>query len=392
MHPDQFTNEAPGTILDISPHPCNFAYDPFDLPPEVDLGLDIFRLNEQAALALGGLNDAVIGLPNPRLVVNTILRSEAIASSRMEGTVSSLEQLALFNAGSKNLTDLRATQEVDNYFQALTHGIELLESIPPSMRMLKEIHGRLLSDARGSNHLVSDFRAHQNLIVNDVSDLPEQARFVPPPVQQMNSRLNSFERYLNGSDREYPSLIELALIHYQFETIHPFEDGNGRIGRLLISLLLSHWGVLKEPVLRLSPYFEQRKTEYVDALLAVSTRGEWIPWIRLFLTAIRDQSLDSAVRARALFELREKYRARVIARVKSTYALDIVDGLFDLYAVSAPIAMGRLGMTQRTARRLIAELVDADIVVEVTGQRRNRLFYAPEIFRVLRTPIESFDN
>ena len=205
----------------------------------------------------------------------------------------------------------------------------------------------------------------------------------------MQQRLDRFERYINRSERKYPDLIELALIHYQFEVIHPFEDGNGRIGRLLVSLLLHHWGLLAEPVLRLSPYFESRKAEYVDGLLAVSTHGTWERWIRLFLNAVRDQSVDSATRARALFKLREEYRAKVTGKSRSKFALDIVDGLFELIAISAPMARDRYGMTFRTAQLIIDQLVADGIIIELTGQRRNRLYFAPGILSLVQAPLDS---
>lgn len=383
MKTEDFTENAPGDLVSIPAEEGGIAFVPRLLPPDLNLDRPMLKLLAEASNALGRLDEAVLNLPKPELIVTTFVRSEAVASSRIEGTITTLEQLTLFNSGTGTVNDPDSARETDNYKQALELGIKLLDDLPPSLRLLNNIHERLMTGVRGSQKRPGEFRTAQNFIAEHESDSLETARFVPPPVSRLAECLNTFELYLN-KDHEYPELVELALIHYQFETIHPFEDGNGRIGRLLVALLTHHWKLLAHPVLRISPFFERRRLQYMDALLGVSQKGDWNTWIRLFLTAVRDQALDSALKARQLFELRESYRAAVMTESRSNTALDIVDGLFELTVVWPELVRRRQHVTAATAGRSIDVLVKAGVLEEITGHARNRLYAARAIFDVLR--------
>ncbi|MDA1297113.1 MAG: Fic family protein [Chloroflexi bacterium] len=382
MKIEDFTEDAPGDLVSIPANEGGIAFVPQPLPPDLNLDRPMLRLLAEASNALGRLDEAVLNLPKPGLVVTTFVRSEAVASSRIEGTITTLEQLTLFNSGAGRVSDPDSAREADNYKQALELGIKLLAGLPPSLRLLKNVHERLMTGVRGAQRRPGEFRTSQNFIAEHESDSLETARFVPPPAVQLGDCLDAFEKYMNGK-REYPELVELALIHYQFETIHPFEDGNGRIGRLLVALLTHHWKLLEHPVLRISPFFERRRLQYMDALLGVSQRGDWNTWIRLFLTAVRDQAFDSAKKARQLFELRESYRVAVMARSRSNTALEIVDGLFEMPVVWPEWVKLNQDVTAMTAGRSIDILVAGGILKETTGKARNRLYVAEGIYEVL---------
>lgn len=385
MKTDDFTKDAPGDLVSIPVEKGGIAFVPHSLPPELNLDRPILKLLAEASNALGRLDEAVLNHPKPELVVSSFVRSEAVASSRIEGTITSLEQLTLFNAGAGTVTNLDATKETDNYKQALELGIRLLDDLPPCSRLLNRVHEGLMTGVRGYQGRPGEVRTKQNFIAEYESDSLESSRFVPPPVDRLAECLDAFEKYMN-SPHEYPDLVELALIHYQFETIHPYEDGNGRIGRLLLAVLMHHWKLLAHPVLRISPFFERRRLQYMDALLGVSQRGDWSTWVRLFLTAVRDQALDSASKARELFKLRETYRTAVMARSRSNTVLEIVDGLFELALVWPERVRMNHGVTAVTAARSIDVLVAEGILEEITGKARNRLYMARGIYGVLLTP------
>ena len=241
------------------------------------LSMDTIVKLSKADLALGELKGVGQMLPNPHLLISPFLRREAVSSSRIEGTVTDLEQLLLFEAAASDGADLNDRQEVYNYVFALEYGLRRLRDLPVSLRLMKEVHEHLMRGVRGEEKRPGEFRNRQNMIGLQ-GQTPQEARFVPPPVDEMRSCLRAMETYI-GNPSNIPTLIDLALIHYQFETIHPFLDGNGRLGRLLTSLLLSERRCLPQPLLYLSSYFERNKDAYMDSLLAVSQRGEWNRWI-----------------------------------------------------------------------------------------------------------------
>ena len=276
-------------------------------------------LLSKADQVLGELKGVGQMLPNPNLLIGPFIRREAVSSSRIEGTETDFEQLVLFEveqADSENADDRR---EVSNYVAATQYGLERLKTLPVSLRLMREVHERLMRGVCGEDKTPGDFRRRQNMIGRKGQD-PAQARFVPPPIEEMKSALNDLEHYI-AHPPGMPVLVELALIHYQFETIHPFLDGNGRLGRLLINLLLCERGCLTQPLLYLSSYLERNKDQYMDHLLRISQRGEWVPWLEFFLDGVAVQSKTAIDRSNELLALRNRYRTKWMEQSTSTVIL-----------------------------------------------------------------------
>ena len=332
-------------------------------------------------LAVGQLSGIVEELPNPYLLVRPLQLREAVASSKIEGTQTELRQLLLFQAAEQAEDAPRDVREVDNYTRALSYGT----SQPPDRRLtvalMKEMHQLLLSSVRGERQHPGELRRTQVWISGDGTSI-EEARFVPPPPTAIVGLLEELERFIEA-ESPLPPLIRLALVHYQFETIHPFEDGNGRLGRLLIPLLMVRWGLMRQPALYVSDYFNVYRDLYVDGLWNVSRFGMWREWIRLFLVAVRGQALDGFARAGRLSACRHEYEDRYKSGRTSATILRIFDMLFESPAVTVPMVEQRLRVTYPTAARWVRQLVDDDILVEVTDRPRNRIFLATEIFAIL---------
>lgn len=366
-----------------------WAFVPAPLPPDLDLDLATVKRLSDADQALGELRGVGGMLPNPHLLIGPFLRREAVASSRIEGTITDLRQLVLFEADASggsglNEEDEADREEVANYVEALSYGLERLRVRPISLGLLREVHARMMRGVRGADKRPGEFRDRQNMI-GRADQGPEQARFVPPPVLQMQQVLDDLERFIQNRT-DFPVLIELALIHYQFETIHPFLDGNGRLRRLLISLLLSERGVLPQPLLYLSAYFEERKSEYMDHLLRVSQSGDWIGWLRFFLAGVAVQSRKAVLRSNQLLTLRDHYRSHLQETSQSMNLLLLIDFLFERPAISVPQARGRLKVTNAAAQQNVERLVGEGILEEVTGRRRNRVYLAPKILEIIEAP------
>jgi Fic family protein len=289
MQPSEFSPAAPGRVVKV--HTGFWAYVPNPLPPPLD-----------STWQLAGLART---LPNPHLLIRPFVRREAVLSSRIEGTEASLSDLFFFEAASAPAQAAGDVLEVANYVKALEYGLTRLADLPVSPRLLREMHERLMTDVRGRHLAPAEFRRSQNWIGPPGCSLAE-ATYVPPPPDLMDATLADLERYIHARS-DLPPLVRLALIHYQFEAIHPFLDGNGRIGRLLITLLLAVWGLLPQPVLYLSAFFERHRSEYYDRLLAVSRRAEWEVWIEYFLAGVCSQAQDARDRSRRLLDLRETY-------------------------------------------------------------------------------------
>ena len=308
-------------------------------------------------------------------------------SSRIEGTQASLSDLVLFEVeGSRE--DRGDVREVLNYVDAVTHVLSPDRRLPLSLPLLREAHEILLSGVRGSVHATpGEFRRSQNWIGPPGCTL-DDATYVPPPPERLWEPLDAFEKYLHA-DHGLPPLLSIACLHYQFEAIHPFLDGNGRVGRLLIVLLLAEWGLLAEPMLDLSAYIEPRRDEYYARLLAVSTEGDWTGWLAFFLGAVEAQAADVVARALRLQALRDEYRALVATARSSGLLSVLVDALFETPAITIPRAVKALGITHRAARLNVEKLVDVGIVREVGSAARLRLFVAPDILRAVEgIPIE----
>jgi Fic family protein len=277
-------------------------------------------------------------------------------------------------------------REVANYVAALEHGLKRLKEIPICLRLIKELHLRLLRGVRGNTRRPGEFRNIQNFMGQH--DLPiGKARYVPPPPTDVPQCLDTFERSLHA-DSSLPPLVRIAMIHYQFEAIHPFEDGNGRIGRLMLPLLLCEIKLLSHPLLHLSAYFERYREEYYDHLLRVSQSGQWQEWIQFFLRAVCDQAEEAAQRSRALLELRQQFQETIRAKRASALAARLVDYLFRSPAMTVPFAKNLLKVTYPSANLTVQRLVQAGILSEVSGQKRNRVWLAPGILQLLSPPRE----
>ncbi len=274
--------------------------------------------------------------------------------------------------------------DVANYVTALEDGLERLATLPVSLRLIRELHERLLQRVRGGDATPGSFRTSQNWIGRPGCPLND-AEFVPPPVPEMLEALDHFEKYLHADDEENALLVRLALIHYQFETIHPFLDGNGRIGRLLITLLLVNWNLLPSPLLYLSAYFERQREQYYAHLRSVSQRGAWREWILFFLQGVAEQSRDATARAKRLQDLQAEWRSRLTKDRASARALLLVDKLFEAPIVTIPQAQRLLGVPYLGAQHAVERLVDAGILRQVGDVRHARSFVAEEILNVLGT-------
>ncbi len=370
MKPEHFGPSAAGKL--IATLHGHLAFAPHELPPKIDLH-SVNRLIEQASLALGDLKGAGRRLPNPRMLMKPFLRREAVLSSRIEGTQTSFSDLALYEA-SADAPGPADRSEVVNYIRAFEHGLARLSSLPLCLRLCTELHGVLM----GGLHFAGTFRAEQNWIGPPGCTVHE-ASYVPPPVDIMHACLADWERYLHQDEAD-SSLVQAAVMHYQFEAIHPFQDGNGRVGRLMIALFLAARGLMPQPLLYLSAFFERHRSDYYDLLMNVSTKGEWLPWVEFFLRGVRTQSLEAAGRIESLLALQEEYRKKVPAKNKGAGSLlKLIDALFVAPALTAPLAMQILRMSFPAAQQNIEKLIEMGILQEVTGQERNRIYFARQI-------------
>jgi Fic family protein len=383
MRPDDFTANAPGRL--VTAPEGHLAYVPDPLPPDIDLKPGTVNLLADAERALGELKGVGQRLPNPHLLINPFLRREAVLSSRIEGTTAGLQQLLLFETAPSGERDDSDVREVANYVAALELGFSLLERLPVSLRLIREVHERLMEGVRGQEQRPGEFRHIPNLIGHRGAT-PATARFVPPPVNEMHAALNDLERYIGERGNELPFLIQLALVHYQFEVIHPFMDGNGRVGRLLIALQLRERAYLPQPLLYLSAYFEFHRDAYRDHLLAISRSGTWTQWIDFFLQGVAEQSSDTVQRSYQLLDLLQRYQAWALAATRSGNLARLVELVFVRPVISIADVEEWLGVTQPAASRLVQQMVDRGILEEVTGRQRNRRFAAREILEILDAP------
>jgi Fic family protein len=349
---------------------------PYDPPLRYDDGL--MAVLSAADQELARLDAATEFLPNPDLFVRMYVRKEAVLSSQIEGTQASLLDVLEHEARAAR-PSTGPVAEVVNYVRAMNLGLERLASLPLSLRLLREIHAELLHGTRGSERTPGEFRRSQNWIGPPGSTLAD-ARFVPPPPPDALAAIGDLERFLHD-ETPLPILVRAALVHVQFETIHPFLDGNGRVGRLLITFLLCVRGVLQRPMLYLSYDFKRRRQEYYDRLQAVRERGEVEAWVRFFLEGVRDVAREGTDTARRIQRLREKHRALVTSRLKnSTGGVQLLDRLFERPVVTVPLVQELLERSYPAANDLIAGFVSLGLLRETTGGARNRVFqYEPYV-------------
>jgi len=362
-----------------------WAFVPNPLPPELDWNERLVSLISSADIAVGTLSGLGETLPNPHLLIYPFIRREAVLSSRIEGTQSSLSDLLIFEA--TKVEKQRDVKEVQNYVRAMEYGLKRLNELPLSLRFIRELHGVLMEGVRGELATPGEFRQSQNWIGASGANLND-ATFVPPPVSEMQECLAQLEQFLH-LDTKLPPLVQAAMIHYQFETIHPFLDGNGRIGRLLITLLLCQRNVLTKPLLYLSAFFERHRQAYYDLLLKVSSTGAWGEWIEFFLQAVAEQSGDSVSRSRRLLELLRVYAQVVREKHLPPTAGQLVELIFMKPVLNAKTAQEFLKVTYPAAQKAISSLEGVGILTEITGRKRDKAYAANEILKVLDGDIAS---
>lgn len=355
------------------------AYFPRPIPRQVSLSEpNLLRLADAEA-ALGRLAGAGRLLPTPHLLVRPYLRREAVASTRIEGTQASLTEL--FDAEASDQPYGADIEEVVNYVQAMEVGLDRLSTLPVSVRLIREMHGVILAGVRGRDRLPGYLRTTQNWIGPPGATI-ETATFVPPPPEEVPGLLADLERFIHETPR-LPPLVQAALVHYQFETIHPFLDGNGRLGRLLIVFFLVVRDRLPEPLLYLSPYFERNRDGYYDALQGVRERGDFDRWLELFLDGVCVQANDAVMRAERLTDLRERYRARVQETTRGI-ANAVVELTFEHPVLTARMVESRLQVSRPAALKSLRQLAELGIVAETAGGPRGQLRWrAEEVLAVL---------
>ena len=359
------------------------AFVPNPLPRELPLSSPLISALDKASLAVGTLAGVGETLQNPHLLITPFLRREAVLSSRIEGTQASISDVFIFEAGGER-ADAPDTREVVNYVHALNLGLERLNELPICVRLTNEVHARLMHGVRGEDRTSGQLREHQNWIGTRGTNI-EDARFIPPPPELVSDLMADWERFVN-EDLEMPALIQCALMHYQFEAIHPYLDGNGRIGRLLITLFLCAREVLPTPLLYLSAYFDKRRDDYINHLFRVSATGEWEPWITFFLRGVEQQARDALIRSRRVRELHQRYVQLLQSKRESANALRLLDILFANPYVTAPRASELLGVTHAGAQGILNRLVRAGVLEHISG-RWPRLYVARELLRVIEVPI-----
>ena len=381
MKKSDFSNQVPGQV--IKTLNGYLAFVPAPLPPDMKWSDELLSALSKADRSLVRLAEVGNSFPVPHVVVRPFIRKEAVFSSLIEGTRTSFQQLLSYEAGQMSLFgDMEDTKEVHNYVRALDYGLERLETLPLSIRLIREIHAILMKGVRGESMTPGEVRRSQNWIGRPGETL-KQARYVPPPPNEMHNCLSDLEGFIHA-DSELPPLLRIGMIHYQFESIHPFLDGNGRVGRLMITFLLVAWELLSQPLLCLSNFIETNRQEYYDRLLAVSQKGDWEAWLLFFLDGVHSQADDAIKRIVSLEKLRNTYSEQ-FAQDRSRSKLEV---LVD-YLISSPItsitqAQKSLNIGSFNAiKRNIDKLEALGIVHEVTGNKRNRLYYADEILKIL---------
>jgi Fic family protein len=356
-----------------------YAFVPAPLPPKIDCSAFLMDLSE-AMHAVGNLCGISRRLANPYMIIRPLLRREALTSSSMEGTHASPDDLVLLEAGEENIDE--AAREVLNYIRALDDAVSSLKKIPVSWRMMRDTHRILLSGLskhRGANKRPGEFKVYQNFIGGRSI---EEARFIPPPPEEARQAMGDLEVYINSESPMYPAIIDAALVHYQFETIHPFADGNGRVGRILIPLLLMQKGVLDIPILYISPFIEENKDEYIDLMFEISRYGAWAEWVKFFLKAIRESCSETISTIDRLLVLQTEYINRAHDVSRSGSPIKIANALFEKPVITIPDAASIANVTYPAAASAVMKLVEAGILREIPGGTQPKRFVASEVVMI----------
>jgi Fic family protein len=379
MERSAFVKNSSAQFVLNSEHCWSFV--PARLPPALKASWELARETSEADRRLSELAGTARTLPNPHLLIGPFSRREAVLSSKIEGTVASLSDLMSYEALGNNSNDRSDVREVANYVKALEYGLKRVAELPVSLRLMRELHARLMDGVRGGELTPGEFRARQNWIGDPGCKIVD-ATYVPPPVVEMMAALDDFERYIHALS-ELPPLVRMAILHYQFEAIHPFVDGNGRIGRLLITLMLVTEGLLPQPLLYLSAFFDRHRSDYYRLLLEVSQNGNWSEWIIFFLRGVAEQAEDAIVRANKLQKLSTEYREQLQTVRASTALLKLTDYLFNRPVITVPLAQSILKHSQPSAQHNIDRLVQEGILQEITGRQRGRVYIADRIMAIV---------
>lgn len=376
MDPKLFTKAAWGEVVVAAE---GFpAFLPAPAPRQLQLSSEAIGLLDEASHALGVLAGIGRLVRNPRLLISPYLRREAVLSSRIEGTQTTMSDLYADELDQQQLVRSTDVREVRNYVTAHEYGLRRLEKLPLSLRLIREVHRHLMQGVRGRERHPGQFRTYQNWIGAPTG---ADATYVGPPVDRMTERLHDFEDFMH--DRRLRPVVQAAVLHYQFEAIHPFGDGNGRVGRLLTSLFLQERGLLPQPLLYLSAYFERSRTDYYDALLRVSTHGDWDRWIRYFLRGVKTQAEEAADLADRLIALHARYRQELQAQHVAANALALIDVLFDNPLTDAARVQRDLTVSSPTARKTLRTLEEHGVLTEISGRSWGKIYRADEIYEVL---------
>jgi Fic family protein len=387
MNPKDFVSTETGRVI-LTPQGFH-AFVPEKLPPAIEFSADLVKLLSKADSALSELSGLGRTLPNPHLLIAPYVRREAVLSSRIEGTRASLSDLLIDELDEQPALPSRVEDvgEVRNYVAALEYGLQRLRELPLSLRLVREIHEHLMRGVRGDKATPGEFRRSQNWIGPQGSK-PATAPYVPPPVNEMHECLNGWEIFLH--DREsLPDLIHAAIAHAQFEAIHPFLDGNGRVGRLLITLELIERERLAQPLLYLSAFIEANRQDYYDLLQRIRTHGDWGAWIRYFLTGVEQTAKQASAQAVSLLELRDKLRAELVDKPRAQL---LIDELFKNPYVTVARAQRLLAVSNPTARAVINVLTNRGMLEEVTGRQWAKLYVSRPILRAVELEDASSDR
>jgi Fic family protein len=382
----RFAHPSGHLIQETTPDGVNYlAFVPDPLPPLLEPTMRLVSLLSEADRALGQLAGLGSNVANPHLLISPFINREAVLSSRIEGTRTDIADLYAYQA-QLTLPGIEPppsddTQEVVNYINALNYGLQRLDTLPISKRFIRELHEQLMQGVRGQEKRPGAFRTTQNYIAGLGLSL-QDARFVPPPPAQLQRTLDDLEHYIHRAS-DVPPLMKIALIHYQFEAIHPFEDGNGRIGRLLIPLLLVHWQLLPAPLLYLSAYFEHHRDQYNDLMLAVSERSAWNDWLMFFVQGVAEQARDAIMRAQKLQALEKRWRDELRAKHPTANAVRLMESLFIAPIITVPQAQKVLGVSYTAANKNVSYLVEAGILEQVGDATYGRLFVSRQIIDIL---------
>ncbi|WP_202927089.1 Fic family protein [Gordonia desulfuricans] len=360
---------------------AHHAYVPAPLPSDITLAARSVKLLEEAARALGALDSKVQLLPNPTLLVRPSLRKEAVSTTALEGTFAPLAEAL----GADYVDEKRQSaeiREVMNYVRAATQSITLLDKLPICVKMLAQLQATLVRGTRGDQYDAGQLRQRQVCIGQQGRGV-SASRFVPPPNGDiLVDGISEWEKWVNAED-DLPLLVKVALAHYQFETLHPFSDGNGRLGRLIITLQLMQAGVLKYPILNLSPWFEPRRDQYIDHLLDVSASGDFEPWINFFCDAVVARAKAATEAISAMLDIRETFVDMLKRKRASGMVLDLASDLIGFPYISASEAAEMYDVSYPTANNAIAKLVDHGILEEITGRDYGRVFRCPRVYEII---------